>query len=74
MNVDSARRAEQPTRITLCPDGPILVRGPVEVVGKDGTVSTSRRGTSAVCQCGFSAIAPWCDGTHRFKRATSKPR
>ena len=57
---------DAPTRITLCPDGPILVRGPVEVVAPDGTVATSRRATTAVCRCGRSAIAPWCDGTHRL--------
>lgn len=55
-----------PTRIRLCPDGPLLVRGPVEVVGADGSVTASRRATSAVCRCGRSAIAPWCDGSHRL--------
>jgi len=64
--VSERRSDDQPTRITLCPDGPVLVRGRVEVVGADGTVTTSRRGTVAVCRCGRSAIAPWCDGTHRL--------
>jgi CDGSH-type Zn-finger protein len=52
--------------VVECPDGPLLVRGPVTIVGPDGEEVPRRRGTVALCRCGKSGIAPWCDGTHRL--------
>ncbi|AZM56935.1 CDGSH iron-sulfur domain-containing protein [Streptomyces sp. WAC 01529] len=57
--------AERPRRVTVDPDGPLLVEGPVEVVGDDGTVFTSRRFTVAICTCRRSRTYPWCDTSHR---------
>ncbi|MGO1315437.1 MAG: CDGSH iron-sulfur domain-containing protein [Cellulomonadaceae bacterium] len=51
--------------ITLCPDGPILVRGSVHVLAEDGTAVARPRPTLALCRCGGSAIKPHCDGTHK---------
>jgi CDGSH-type Zn-finger protein len=51
--------------ITVCEDGPLLVRGPVQVRGSDGTVIDPARATIALCRCGRSAIKPFCDGTHK---------
>ena len=51
---------------TRCPGGPLIVRGAVVVRGKDGVDHPSHRGVSAVCRCGKSALAPWCDGTHKL--------
>jgi hypothetical protein len=51
--------------VTPCPDGPLLVRGPVAVVGPDGEAVPRRRATVALCRCGGTAIPPWCDGTHK---------
>lgn len=59
---DDARRPV----ITLCPGGPMLVRGDVVVEDEDGVAHASRRPVSAVCRCGKSALAPWCDGTHKL--------
>jgi len=52
-------------RITLCPDGPLLVRGRPTITDVDGRVVEARRGTVALCRCGASAIKPFCDGTHK---------
>ncbi|MCR2763121.1 CDGSH iron-sulfur domain-containing protein [Microbacterium sp. zg.B48] len=61
-------------QITACKDGPLLVRGAVQIVGDDGQVVEHSRRTVALCRCGASAIKPWCDGTHKLIRfATTDP-
>ena len=52
-------------QITTYPDGPILVRGPVLVLGEDGEEVEQTRRTIALCRCGRSRIHPFCDGTHK---------
>ncbi|MCC2335128.1 CDGSH iron-sulfur domain-containing protein [Cellulomonas wangsupingiae] len=54
-----------PVRITPCPDGPLLVRGSIEIVGADGEVLVPARRTVALCRCGGTGTPPWCDGTHK---------
>ncbi|MFF1400504.1 CDGSH iron-sulfur domain-containing protein [Streptomyces sp. NPDC058287] len=63
--------SERPRRVTVDPDGPLLVEGPIEVVADDGTVSVSRRFTVAICTCRRSRTYPWCDTSHR---ARTRPR
>ncbi len=55
----------RPTTITPCPDGPLLVRGEVELIDDDGMPVPQRRRTIALCRCGMSGIKPFCDGTHK---------
>jgi len=55
-----------PTRITICPDGPLLVRGPVQIIDSTGEVVPRTRQTLALCRCGKSRSAPFCDGTHKL--------
>ncbi|MBQ3357909.1 MAG: CDGSH iron-sulfur domain-containing protein [Microbacterium sp.] len=55
---------ERPT-ITAYPDGPLLVRGAIDLVDADGNAIEQRRRTVALCRCGLSAIKPFCDGTHK---------
>lgn len=54
--------------VTLTPyrDGPILVRGPVRLVGVDGSAIPCERDPIALCRCGRSQIKPFCDGTHKL--------
>ena len=59
--------AGRPAEIVSYADGPFLVRGPFEVVGEDGTKLTDRR-VVALCGCGRSRLAPFCDGTHKRRR------
>ncbi|MFB7999536.1 CDGSH iron-sulfur domain-containing protein [Streptomyces sp. NPDC056002] len=63
--------SERPRRVTVDPDGPLLVEGPVEVVAEDGTVSVSHRFTVAICTCRRSRTYPWCDTSHR-RRAKAR--
>jgi CDGSH-type Zn-finger protein len=52
--------------VTLCPDGPLLVRGDVVLLDAAGTPVDPHRSTIALCRCGNSAIKPFCDGTHKL--------
>ncbi|MEU6837498.1 CDGSH iron-sulfur domain-containing protein [Streptomyces rubiginosohelvolus] len=55
-------------------EGPILVEGPVEVVGDDGTTTRSDRFVVAICTCRRSRAYPWCDTSHRRREpAESRP-
>jgi hypothetical protein len=58
---------EQPRRVTLTHDGPLLVEGPVEVVLDDGSTARSDRFTVALCVCRRSRSYPWCDTSHRAR-------
>lgn len=55
---------ERPT-ITPCPDGPLLVRGDVELRTTEGLPIPRKRRVIALCRCGLSSIKPFCDGTHK---------
>jgi len=57
--------SDEPTIITAYPDGPLLVRGPVELRTPDGQAVPRTRRTVALCRCGLSSIKPYCDGTHK---------
>jgi CDGSH-type Zn-finger protein len=52
--------------ITAYRDGPLLVRGPVQLAGPDGETLSPRRDTIALCRCGKSRLRPLCDGTHKL--------
>lgn len=58
-----AREAVDAVTIACATNGPLLVRGPLTVVGEDG--GTSRGSKGALCRCGESATKPFCDGSHR---------
>lgn len=51
--------------VTLCPDGPLLVRGDVRIEDIDGNPVPRPRATVALCRCGLSAVKPFCDGSHK---------
>ena len=52
----------------------MLLRGDHLVQDGAGTVHRTTRPVSAVCRCGKSGIAPWCDGTHKLgPRAAGGP-
>ncbi len=59
--------------VRLVPGGPMLVEGPVRIVGEDGTEVTSDRFVVAVCRCHRSGIYPLCDTSHR-RSARTPPR
>lgn len=54
------------------PGGPVLVDGPVELVGDDGTAVVSDRFVVAVCACRRSKRYPFCDTSHRRRVRTAQ--
>ncbi|GHS87407.1 hypothetical protein AGMMS50218_09210 [Actinomycetota bacterium] len=74
----SGAASPRPTVIVPCPDGPLLVRGELEIRTPSGELVPSRRRTVALCRCGATGIAPFCDGSHKavgFRTPrTSPPR
>lgn len=54
--------------VTVCPDGPLLVRGPVRLLTIDGVEVEQGRNVLALCRCGRSRLKPLCDGSHRASR------
>ncbi len=61
--------AEQRTEVIvkLKRNGPIVIQGPVQLLGPDGNPIPLPAGKPgfALCRCGHSAHMPFCDGTHR---------
>lgn len=53
-----------PLRIRLRHNGPLVLQGPVRVVREDGTLIREAN-SMALCRCGASREAPFCDGSHR---------
>ena len=52
-------------RITAYRDGPLLVRGPFRLEDQNGNPIDAGRETIALCRCGQTRIAPFCDGSHK---------
>jgi CDGSH-type Zn-finger protein len=59
--------------VELCPGGPLLLHGEHVVRDAEGRVHHAGPPLSAVCRCGQSASAPWCDGTHKLLPADKRP-
>jgi Uncharacterized conserved protein len=45
------------------PNGPLVVRGNMEIISGTGRV-VARVVSARLCRCGGSASKPFCDGTH----------
>ncbi|MBD2764306.1 CDGSH iron-sulfur domain-containing protein [Kocuria sp. cx-455] len=59
--------AEDPAVITVCPRGPLLVRGDFLLASEPGAEPRpSERAVIALCRCGMTSIAPHCDGSHKL--------
>jgi uncharacterized Fe-S cluster protein YjdI/CDGSH-type Zn-finger protein len=54
--------AGETARVVPVRNGPLLVRGRVDVKREDGSVESLPR--AALCRCGQSANKPFCDNTH----------
>lgn len=61
--LDSATEGDV-LEVSLAEDGPLLLKGPVEVVAASGRVAW-RGSKCALCRCGQSKNKPFCDGSHR---------
>jgi uncharacterized Fe-S cluster protein YjdI len=62
-HLDDSVKAESPL-IYVSEDGPLLIRGSIELDGGDGEVLIESP-RLALCRCGQSANKPFCDNTHR---------
>jgi uncharacterized Fe-S cluster protein YjdI len=49
-----------PTEVIALPGGPVLLRGDLHVTGRSGLDERETR--AALCSCGTTANAPYCDG------------
>ncbi len=57
--------AEGEVTITVRPNGPLRVEGPVKLVDYDGKVlDLGGKPAISLCRCGASINKPFCDGTH----------
>jgi uncharacterized Fe-S cluster protein YjdI/CDGSH-type Zn-finger protein len=57
-------QAAAQTTVEPCPDGPLFVRGRLQILDGDGNLI--REDTRlALCRCGASRNKPFCDGSHR---------
>ena len=57
--------AEGEVTITMRPNGPYRVEGPIKLVDSDGKVlDTAGKPPISLCRCGASTNKPFCDGTH----------
>lgn len=57
--------AENQVTITVRPNGPLRVEGPIKLIGTDGKeTDLTGKPVVSLCRCGASANKPFCDGTH----------
>ncbi|WP_375474687.1 CDGSH iron-sulfur domain-containing protein [uncultured Jatrophihabitans sp.] len=54
--------------VTVYPDGPLIVRGDVEIRTVEGRTVERSGSPIALCRCGRSAVKPYCDGSHQNAR------
>jgi uncharacterized Fe-S cluster protein YjdI/CDGSH-type Zn-finger protein len=59
-------RSPDPPQVTSLRNGPLLVRGRIEVRRPDGQVEVLPRAT--LCRCGLSQSKPFCDNSHLRQR------
>lgn len=61
---DDMGEAERgPLSIQPAPNGPLLVKGPLEIIAGSGR-ALNRTTKTALCRCGASKNKPYCDGSH----------
>jgi CDGSH-type Zn-finger protein len=57
--------SESPVTITLKPNGPYRVEGPIKLINTDGKeIDLTGKPAISLCRCGASVNKPFCDGTH----------
>lgn len=58
-------KPDEPTIVEVRPNGPLYVRGRVEVIAPGGRQVTEGP-RMALCRCGASENKPFCDNSHRL--------
>ena len=59
----SAAGSAGPLTIRARPNGPLMLTGPLTIVGANGRRAFAE--STFLCRCGASANKPYCDGTHK---------
>lgn len=62
--MERAVDGETVTQIEVLNNGPLLVKGTIEVTHTDGSIEIKERRTS-FCRCGKTGNTPFCDGSHK---------
>ena len=52
------------TKVEVLENGPLMVKGSIEITHTDGSKETKTRNT-AFCRCGKTGKTPYCDGSHK---------
>jgi CDGSH-type Zn-finger protein len=69
--------SETAVKITVRPNGPFRVEGPIELVDANGHAwDLAGKPAISLCRCGASANKPFCDGAHNkigFQSAECAP-
>ncbi len=60
------------TKINILEDGPMIIKGPLEIDYQGETIKVEEGKQAALCRCGASTNKPLCDGSH--KKAGFKDR
>lgn len=58
----------EPQVVIRCREnGPLVIKGPIQLVDHQGNAYTlpTDKDQVALCRCGHSSRKPFCDGTHR---------
>jgi uncharacterized Fe-S cluster protein YjdI len=65
-NAEGKPKSESSTdvQVEVSPNGPLLVKGKIEVKLSNGRVEQKEKMT-ALCRCGHSTNKPYCDGSHK---------
>ncbi len=53
------------TKMTVLKDGPLMVKGDIDVTDAQGKTLAVSGDTAYICRCGASAKKPFCDGGHK---------
>ena len=69
----TADNSDDAVSVVAYPNGPFLIRGPIELTTPDGEPIPRDRRTIALCRCGKSVIKPFCDGTHKIIGFQTEP-
>jgi len=61
--------------IRIRPDGPLVIEGPISLVDQNGQpfAWSNAKGNVALCRCGHTNTAPFCDGSHKRCGYQSQP-
>lgn len=55
-------------------NGPLLVKGEIELLDPDSKAFDTDKPAIALCRCGASSNSPFCDGSHKKIDFESAPK